>query len=112
MPSAYNLIESVTVASSAATIQFNSIPQTYTDLVLKIADHIQVAAQTQTYSYVRLNGNTASNYYNVALYVRNGSVSSIEDAGNTYFFDDPFSTLADSAANASFTNKEIYILQN
>ena len=40
MPSAYNLIESVTLASTAAEINFTSIPQTYTDLVLKISDHI------------------------------------------------------------------------
>lgn len=109
MPSAYNLIESVTVGTAAATITFTSIPQTYTDLVLKIADHVGGFAQTQTYSYVRLNGNTGANYYNTAMYVRNGTVASIEDVGNTYFFDDPYSTLSDSAANATFTNKEIYI---
>ena len=109
MPSAYNLIESVTLASTAAEINFTSIPQTYTDLVLKISDHIAVAAQTQTYSYVKLNGNTGANYYNVAFYGRNSTASSIEDFGQTKFFDDPYSTLADSAANATFTNKEIYI---
>jgi hypothetical protein len=105
----YSLIGSVTVATSTAEINFNSIPQTYTDLILKISDHIAVAAQTQTYSYMRLNGVTSANYYNVSFYGRNSTALSIEDFGNTYFFDDPWTTLADSAANASFTNKEIYI---
>jgi len=109
MPSAYNLIESVTLASTAATITFSSIPQTYTDLVLHISDHINEASTTQYYNYVRLNGNSSAVYYNVALYVRNSTVLSIEDADQTKFFDDPYSTLGASAAAATFTNKEIYI---
>jgi len=59
----YDLLDSVTLASSASDITFSSIPQTYGDLVL-VVNTVQV--------YLRLNGVT-SNSYPLVYMAGNGS---------------------------------------
>jgi hypothetical protein len=51
------LIESKTLASTASTIEFTAIPQTYTDLVLLVSLRGQVGADT-TPTELRFNGST------------------------------------------------------
>jgi hypothetical protein len=60
MANTYVLIASTTVgAGSAATIDFTSIPQTYTDLVLKLSPRAGDASEARSI-FVSLNGSTAS----------------------------------------------------
>ena len=62
MPSAYTLISSNVLASSAGTITFSSIPATYTDLVLLSSIRTDQAGLDNGTANLTLNGDTASNY--------------------------------------------------
>ena len=69
----FTLISSVTVGSGgAATIEFTSIPQTYTDLLVKLSLR-QSGSSADIQLQVRFNGNTGANYSRRTLY-GNGSV--------------------------------------
>lgn len=60
MAKTYNIIATTTLSTTANTVTFSSIPSTYTDLVL-IAVYSR-SGGTGQYAYVRLNGDSASNY--------------------------------------------------
>ena len=107
--STYTLIQSQTLASSAASVTFSSIPATYTDLVLRISargdnsgiisDPFQINFNTTggtTDSYTRLRGSGSA-------------ASSSRISNGTGFY--PFSYGGDgSGATAStFSSLEIYI---
>ena len=62
---AYTPITSQTVASTTTTINFTSIPQTYTDLVLVISGKRNTSSN---YIVMQFNGDTASNYSHVFTY--------------------------------------------
>ena len=63
MANTYQLISSVTVGSGgSATIDFTSIPQTYTDLLLKLSVRGTVAGSHQGGAQMIFNNSTASNY--------------------------------------------------
>jgi len=58
---AYESIATVTASGSSATMQFTSIPSTYQHLQLRIITR-STNASTVSYSGMRFNGDTASNY--------------------------------------------------
>ena len=71
MANTYTLIASNTLSSSAASVTFSAIPNTYTDLVLRISartdsggaissGNIQMNSVTGTYSYTFVRGDGAS----------------------------------------------------
>jgi hypothetical protein len=63
MANTYTLISSVTVGSGgSATIDFTSIPQTYTDLLLKLSIRGTVASSHQGGAQMIFNNSTATNY--------------------------------------------------
>ncbi len=100
MATTYEAIATVTVGSGgAASIEFNSIPQTYTDLVIK-------STSRGNGSFVRaeFNGDTGGNYS--ARFVRgNGSTS----ASSTQTFIIPDVSNASSWTANTFSNSEMYI---
>jgi hypothetical protein len=111
MATTYTLIAGTTLSSTSATIEFTAIPQTYTDLLLKITDHIDQSS-TQYYNYVKFNDNTSAIYNNVAMYGRQASgFVTIEDVNQTKFFDDPYQTLGTGTTATVFSHKEMYIPQ-
>lgn len=57
MANTYELIASNTLTSSAASVTFSAIPNTYTDLIAKWS-----AQGTGSSIYLRLNSDTATNY--------------------------------------------------
>jgi hypothetical protein len=77
MPKTYEPISTQTLGTSAATVTFSSIPQTYTDLVL--VGSVNTTAGLD-YKY-RLNSDTGSNYSNTRL-LGNGSAASSLRASN------------------------------
>lgn len=90
MPSTYTLISSNTLSSDAATVNFTSIPNTYTDLVLKITARGD-AAGLSTLLMVGLNS-TSVNISCTYLYssystyvVQSGRDSAATSAGFGYF---------------------------
>jgi len=73
MATTYEPIATTTLASTAATYTFSSIPATYTDLVMVAT----LSSSGTTYSGIRFNGDTASNYSLTDIYgTGTGAVSS------------------------------------
>lgn len=105
MANTYTLISAQTLASSAASVTFSSIPATYTDLVLRVSartDQSGVSVST----IVTINGDTATNYSRIILQ-GNGSAassSSSSSAANTRIL-----TQGTTATASTFGNTEIYI---
>jgi hypothetical protein len=97
----YTLISSVTVGSGGSgTVTFSSIPQTYTDLVLKTSLNVDAGGPK-----LRLNGDTGSNYYEKLLYgAGTGTANGASNSGT--FFE-----WALQAINISnmFASTDIYI---
>lgn len=109
MASAYTLISSNVLSSSAGTVTFSSIPATYTDLVLKVNAR---GSDTGNYLSVQLrfNGDTATNYSRTAIYGYSpggsfGSARGSSLSATTAMM----SSNADSATANTFGNAEFYI---
>lgn len=98
------LIDKVTVGSGgAATIEFTSIPQTYTDLVIKISGRFSVDSAS---AFLRYNG-TTTNGNSIWLEGSGSAASSSTDGSNQY---GPVHGIVNSTKTASvFGNAEIYI---
>jgi hypothetical protein len=95
MATTYNLISSVTVGSATNTISFTSIPQTYTDLVIKAS--LRGSTTTTTFA-VQVNGTTVTSV--IRLYGGGSSVAS--DTFNEHYINP-----SDFTANV-FGNTELY----
>ena len=107
MPSSRILITSQTLASSAASVTFSSIPATYTDLVLRISAR---CADTGTYAALKftLNSDTSSVYSFTVLYGTGSSALSDRDSALANARA-KFTINADNATANSFGSLEIYI---
>ena len=100
MANTYELIASYTATGSVSSIDFNSIPSTYTDLLIKVS--VRNSA-TQDQVILKANGSSAS-LSNRLLY---GNGSSAASASLTSGY---IGTSVDSSRTASvFNNMEIYI---
>lgn len=102
MANTMKALQTVTVGSGgSSTITFSSIPQTYTDLVVKVSAR---STGTNGTCLVYFNGDTGSNY-SIKRVGGDGSAA----FSNTYAF--PYSLYADpsSATASTFGNGEIYI---
>ena len=101
MPNTYTLIEKITVgAAGASSITFTSIPQTYTDLIVKISGR---STTTDVDMFFTFNSNT-SNYTRRVLR-GTGSNASSTNANDNY------ATTIDGSGETSntFANLEMYI---
>jgi hypothetical protein len=76
----YTPLATVTLASAAASVTFSSIPATYRDLILVVANLSATAANTL---YARLNGDTGSNYSFVIATGSSGGAQSVSSASNS-----------------------------
>lgn len=92
------LIETKTLGAAAASIEFTSIPQVYTDLVITVSSRSSVALSSGTLSF---NGSTA-NFTRRSLRGNGASASSTTTAA------DFFSSESGFTAN-TFGNNVIYI---
>lgn len=100
------LIESKTLATAAPSIEFTSIPQDGTDLVIVISARTLRSGQTDDGVSVKLNSNT-SNYTNRLLYGSGSAALS----GTTYFGQGYFLANATGATATAdtFSNCVVYI---
>ena len=104
----YKLISSVTVGSGgAANIDFTSIPQTYTDLLIKVSARTNRALENDEIS-VRLNANTSS-IYTYRSINGNGTSTGSNTETNTTRFRNLNDISAANATSNTFGNTEIYI---
>jgi hypothetical protein len=104
MANTFELIASSTVgAGGAATIDFTSIPSTYTDLLLYVSGRGANAAQ-YNYSYLRINGSSSS--YSGKSLVGSGSSAASYNEGTT---DIRIDTPGASNTTSTFSNHLVYI---
>jgi hypothetical protein len=73
------LIETKTLVSAAASIEFTSIPQTFTDLLLLVSARSTTASGSYTATFLRFNG-SSSNLSQRRLYGNGSSVGSDNEA--------------------------------
>jgi hypothetical protein len=103
----YKLIETVTVGSGgAASIDFTSIPQTYTDLHLVISGRSVLAANA-TAIYMRFNNDTGTNYSRRRLHGSGSSVLNGSSTDNSLIM----SVFLDGASSTAsvFSNSSVYV---
>ena len=107
MANTYTLISSVTIGSGgAATIDFTSIPQTYTDLCVKFSVRCATSANIQQV-YIRFNSNSSSIYNNRRLY---GYSNAAGSTGATSSSSASINWTSGSSATANtFGSGEMYI---
>lgn len=104
-------IASVEVATPQANIDFTSIPQGYTDLVLKLSIR-RTDAVTTGDDWIQFNGDTGSNYNWRRLYgtgSTTGSQSGTGIGGSYLTFIYSGAANGASATANTFSNMEIYI---
>ena len=105
VPNTYTLISSVTVgAGGASSIDFTSIPSTYTDLCLKVSARNTGAENAFR---VRINGDSSSIYSARWLLGTGAAASSNSNATQTATFVARHDMSTDTAS--TFGNAEIYI---
>ena len=106
MANTFELISSVTVgAGGAASIDFTSIPATFTDLCLKVSSRDNNTGSYWSNIWLRFNGSTSS-YSSRLLYDADGTAGSTSNATNALTF--AYSTAPNATAN-TFGNTEFYI---
>jgi hypothetical protein len=103
MATTYNLISSVTVGSGgAANIEFTSIPNTYTDLCLKLSGR---SNRSQTTEYLSINLNSSASNF-TGKYLEGTGASVYSGTDNTGYIG---SIPAATATSSTFGSFEIYI---
>lgn len=101
MANTYTLIQAQTLASSAASVTFSSIPATFTDLLLRIS-----ARNTSTGGDCVITFNGSASSYTNKILTGNGTAAS-STAGSITGLD---SELVPSSYTAStFSNSDVYI---
>ena len=108
MPSqTYTLIEKITVGAAGATeVTFTSIPQTYTDLVIKFSTR---DSNNSTSEHLRITfNNTGGTSYSERLLYGSGSAAQSYSASSAAYINYQYSTGA-VATSSTFSNGEVYI---
>ena len=105
----YVLIASNTLSSSAASVTFSAIPNTYTDLVLRVSTRDTRTASGPLIGFtLRVNNDFGSNYSSTKL-IGNGSTASSSRQSN-YDGVSPIANTGDIGTSTAdtFNNGEIY----
>ena len=102
MANTYTLIEAKTLTTTTASVTFSSIPQTYTDLLLKTSLRY---TGTNADAVKMLFNNSASNYTAKWLEGSGASTSS----GSQFFQGIWIDTVGSSTNASTFSNAETYI---
>jgi hypothetical protein len=104
MPNTYEVISSVTIgAGGAATMSFTSIPQTYTDLLVKISARNTGTSGNELQILLDVNGNSSAGSWKL-LY---GNSSATISGSNSGYLQPAHSPTANTTAS-TFGSAEIY----
>jgi hypothetical protein len=109
MANTYQALATVTVGSGgSSTIEFTSIPQTYTDLVLRLSARTDEAGQGRSYVRHRYNSSSAASYGYLWLFGYDGNT--VVGNGDTALTAGHIIIVpaVDATAN-TFGNTELYI---
>ena len=105
MANTYQLIASNTLSSSAASVTFSAIPNTFTDLVLKVSSRNNDTGTSEGF-LTQFNNDTSTNYSWRALLVGGGSPVSQGSANQTKIEN---RQAGNGATASTFSSMEIYI---
>lgn len=105
MATTYTLIASNTLGSSAASVTFSAIPNTYTDLIVKTSARWDNTGNP--YLFLRFNSDTATNYSYTVLYNSAGTVGSSRSSNQTRVVGGALTS--SGATSNTFSNGEFYI---
>jgi hypothetical protein len=106
MPSTYELITANTLATSAASVTFSSIPATFTDLVVRWSARADISNATNQI-YVKLNG-TSGTAYSWTFVRGNGSAAASGNASGVGYWGGNYAT-GNSGTSNTFGLGELYI---
>ena len=103
MATTYTLISSVTVGATAvASVEFTSIPATYTDLVVVLSGRSDTPRSSDgAYAMISFNGNT-SNLSSLYIYNYNGSLYTGTGGSNILGWSNPSDYTANTFSNSSW----------
>lgn len=107
MANTFQFIQSTTLTTTATSVAFSGIPQTFTDLVIKASYRISAAGQYGGNPFLRLNSDSSS-LYSFILISGNGSNFSTSTSNGANLATMQSSTSAGNTAN-TFTSNEFYI---
>ena len=79
----YDLLDSVTLASSAASVTFSAIDQSYGDLILACEG---LSSGGTGYLKMQINGDTSTNYYGVNMRTNGANAYSRVDTRSDFLF--------------------------
>jgi len=82
-PSAFDSIATATASGSSATVQFSSIPSTYTHLQIRAIVKSTASGSTFTDGSLTFNSDTSASYTRHILYGNGTSVLAYGNTGNT-----------------------------
>jgi hypothetical protein len=99
------LVESKTLGTAAAFIEFTSIPDTFTDLVAFVSSRSTRTAFPQDNLLLRINGDTGSNYSVRLLYGNGSSAASFSDTKSEL---ELYQTSSDGGTSNTFGNHSVY----
>jgi hypothetical protein len=97
------LIETKTLGTAAASIEFTSIPQTFTDLII-VASIRRDSSSGSGALMMRLNGDTGTNYSWRTLFGTGSSTGSVNDGAATSALIGEIGNSTDTANTFSSTN--------
>lgn len=107
MPDTYKAIATVTVGSGgASSIDFTSIPSTYTDLLIKLSSRGTATGLTWQNIRLRFNADSGNNYSHRVLASLGGNP--ISGAETTNYLRYSYTDYGDATAS-TFSNNEYYI---
>jgi hypothetical protein len=101
MPITYEPIATNTLASTASSVTFSSIPGTYTDLV--VVTNFAMSANDNYAHYVQINGDTGGNYSRTILYGDGSSAASARQSNNGSLYFGTWNTDMDTTDRAVTT---------
>ena len=108
MPDTFVKIASVTVgAGGSSSIDFTSIPSTYTDLCIKLSIRTNNNAVFDS-AKINFNADTGSNYSRLYLVAEGTAFNNFSATGNAAYFPS-YSLSAANATASTFSNSEFYI---
>jgi hypothetical protein len=109
MANTFQLISSSTLATDTASVTFSAIPQTYTDLILKISTR---ATDTGQYLSPQIRFNSLSTSIYSWVFIGSYSTTTNTDrSGSTTSARVTYSATASDATASTFGSAEIYIPQ-
>lgn len=110
MANTYTLIASNTLGSNQSSVTFSSIPNTYTDLVLRYSGRTN-AGSSNDFLQLRINGLSTTIYSDTVLYGTGagGNGVSTQSTSAAQLYAPRFGLDGANATTNTFSNSEIYI---